>query len=336
MTLSDLEHFRNLLIERQENVTQWINTAASPDPENGRKAQALLQEIKEALNRVSTQSYGECTVCHGEVEHHRLEIQPTVEICLDCISREEKTQLEEELFLASKMHRALLPQTIADVPGFEVAAKSLAARMVGGDYYDFLPASGGDSRIVIADAMGKGIPAGLLMSNLQGALRIMAEEDVSPRALVARLNSWLCRNVPVTKFVSLALAALESGTDRVSRVTIANAGHCAPILLRYDGTIEMVQSTGGVLGIHSDFTFGEQELKLYPGDLLLFYTDGVTEAEDTQGEMFGEERLLQYLCEGRGKSLQELLDGLLTRVQTFSSRSEPEDDYTVIALRKML
>ncbi len=337
MTLSDLEHFRNLLLERQDNVQQWMETGTGLAAGAVEKAQALLIEIKEALKRVDNKSFGECQVCHGEVERHRLEVQPTAHICLECISGAEKTQLEEELYLASKIHRALLPQDIARIDGFEIAVKSLAARSVGGDYYDFFPSNTEEiTRVVIADAMGKGLPAGLLMSNIQGALKILSEDIESPSLLITRLNRWLCHNVPVTKFVSLACVAIESGADNRSRIVQTNAGHCPPLLVRSDGSIEKLNPTGGVLGVHEAFEYCEETLYLDRGDLLLLYTDGVTEAENGAGEMFDESRLIEFLKGHHSReSLEELLTGLHDEVMKFSGHKDLQDDLTVIAVRKI-
>ncbi|SYZ72705.1 putative Serine phosphatase [Candidatus Zixiibacteriota bacterium] len=336
MTLSDLEHFRNLLLERQDNIQQWIEAGAGGTTESKEKAQALLVEIKTALGRVEHQTYGECKVCHGEVERHRLEVQPTSQVCLECISKEEKAQLEEELFLASKIHRALLPHDIARIDGFEVAVKSLAARTVGGDYFDFFPSeTDGPTRVVIADAMGKGLPAGLLMSNIQGALKILSEEIESPSQLITRLNRWLCHNVPVTKFVSLACVAIESEADDRSRIIQANAGHCPPVLVRHSGAIERLNPTGGVLGVHDAFDYCEETLYLDRGDLLLLYTDGVTETENESGEMFDESRMIEFLKANHSMlSLEALLAGLYDEVMKFSGHKDLQDDFTIIAVRK--
>ena len=336
MTLSDLEHFRNLLIERSANLAGWLDAPSAAGEEDVHKAQLLLSLIKEALGRVDDHTFGTCKVCQEGVELHRLEVQPITEVCLGCISKQEQSQLEEELFLASKIHRALLPQTIGKIDGFEVAVKSLAARMVGGDYYDFLPANGnGMARVVIADVMGKGIPAGLLMSNVQGALRVLAEEIDSPRLLLSRLNHWICRNVPVTKFVSLACIGVETGFGKSSRLLLANAGHCPPLIVRSDGRVEELEPTGGVLGVHEGFDYQECNHELYPDDLILLYTDGVTEAEDQDGEMYGEGRLIEFVSTRRTDPLETLLYDLLSSVRGFSPKPELADDYTVIALRKL-
>ena len=189
-------------------MTSLLGSMGGDNSNEAQKVQSLLGEIKAALGRVEDQSFGTYVVCKGTVELYRLEVQPVAEICLTYITDKEREQLEEGLFLASKIHRALLPQSIEKIDGFDIAAKSLAARSIGGDYYDFLPSSNnGPTRIVIGDGMGSGLPAGLLMSNIQGAMRILSEEIESPRVLISRLNRWLCRNIPVTKFISLACIA---------------------------------------------------------------------------------------------------------------------------------
>ncbi len=335
MTLSDLEHFRNLLVGRQQNILEWLDSPVAATNGDIHKAQSLLTEIREALGRMEAHDYGTCVVCKGEIEHDRLEIQPAAQVCLDCISQRERTQLEEELFLASKIHRALLPQTVARIEGFEVAVRSLAASMVGGDYYDFLsPENGGATRIIIADTMGKGLPAGLLMSNIQGALRILSEDIQSPRKLVARLNQWLIHNVQVTKFISLICAAIENGREPAGFV-YANAGHCPGILVRQGGAVELLEPTGGVLGVHDAFIYEEKHLDIFPGDLLLLYTDGVSEAKNTAEEEFGEERLTAYACAHAGEPLKEFIDGLIGEVREFTGFPEFEDDFTLMVLRRV-
>ena len=335
MTVAELERFRNLLLDREQNIKEMLNSSCTVCDDDAAKVQSLLSQIKDALGRVENHTFGECKVCHESVELHRLEVQPVREVCLGCITPEEQSQLENELFLASKIHRALLPQSIGRIDGFDVAVKSLAARIVGGDYYDFLPSgNNGTSRIIIADVMGKGLPAGLLMSNVQGAMRILAEDIGSPRELISRLNRWLCRNVPITKFVSLACVALETRSSRRTEIVCANAGHCPPLIVRSDGGIEPIDPTGGVLGVHEDFSYTESTHALNPGDAVLLYTDGVTEAENEQDEQFGENRLFEFLRKNRKTHPGALIDELFSQVHEFTQKTELSDDLTVIALRK--
>ncbi len=334
MTLDDLEHFRNLLIEREKAVRDWLDSSPPVTDAEIRRAQLLLDQIRTALERVNGHSYGICEVCHGDLELYRLEVQPVREVCLGCISEQERDELENELFLASKIHRALLPQTMARVEGLEVAVKSHAARLVGGDYYDFLPAVRGiGTRVVIADVMGKGVPAGMLMSNVQGATRILAEEIESPALLMARLNRWLCRNVPVTKFVSMACIAIDPLTGGAARLTQTNAGHCPPLIIRKTGEIERLDPTGGVLGVHEGFEYTECVHEIHRGDLVILYTDGISEAANPAGDQFGEERLIEFVLRRKFDSLESLLNSLVDRVREFSGCVDLADDCTAVSFR---
>jgi hypothetical protein len=140
MTVSDLEKFKNLILQREENLTALIESPEGINRADEEKLQTLFAQMQSALKRIEDRTFGACKVCKGEMELHRLEIQPVVDVCLECITTEERTILEEELTLAGKIHRALLPQAVQNIEGFELAVKSLAARTVGGDYYDFIPA----------------------------------------------------------------------------------------------------------------------------------------------------------------------------------------------------
>ncbi len=333
MTVAELEHFRDLLLAREENLNSLKDTAFL-NRDQSLKVQELLTEIKEALERVESNAFGICRVCQMELGKEHLEIQPAAEVCLDCISKQDQAQLEEDLHLASKVHRALLPQAVTRIDGFEVAVKSLAARIIGGDYYDFLPGRQENSvRIVIADTMGKGLPAGLLMCNVQGTLRILADDIPSPARLIARLNQWICRNVPVTKFISLFCLNVETGLD--GKFTFVNAGHCPPVMFRSNGDIERFQPTGAVLGVTEKFDYQEGISIFNPGDLMLLYTDGVTDARNARGEMFEELRLLDYVSQHFDESPADIVMDLLDEIRVFSGKSDFDDDLTVVALRRL-
>lgn len=335
MTISDLEHFKNLLLEKEHSAQFWLESIRTTSKKDISAVRNMLMQINDALGRVENGTYGQCRVCKGEVEHYRLEVQPITEVCLDCISRQEKSQLEEELYLAGKIHRALLPQNAEVIDGFEVAVKSLAARTVGGDYYDFLNHPSGEVRIIVADTMGKGIPAGLMMSNIQGTLRILAEDQGSTGQLLARLNRILCRNLPVTKFVSMVCLSITPGDVSNGSFSYANAGHNPPMLLKPDGNLIRLEPTGGVLGVHDEFEFETRQMPLSSRDLLVLYTDGITEAEDGSGNMYSEKRLADWLKLHRSEPAREVIDGLLKDVGSFSKNGELEDDSTLLVLRRL-
>lgn len=336
MTVHDLEHFRNLLVEREHLLHDLLREPEACCPGDIDKVKSLLNDIKAAVGRVENGSYGTCKVCKDGVELHRLEVQPVEEICLGCITTEERNKLEEELFLASKIHRALLPQSFEKIEGFEMSVRSIAARIIGGDYYDFLPMQNSDFvRIVVADTMGKGLPAGMLMSNVQGALRIFAETLESPKELIGRLNKWLCRNIPVTKFVSLTCAAIEQGSGEANQIIFTNAGHLPGLLIRKNGKIDWLESNSGVLGVHEGFQYEERNLAISSGDMLVLYTDGVTEAANSNDIMFGENRLAEFVLANRNQEIDSMLNNLQSEILSFSGRKEFEDDYTILAIRKL-
>lgn len=335
MNVADLEHFRNLLFERERNLNELLDSDALVDADNIGKVRTLMEQIKDAFHRIENHSYGECKVCHGSIEKVKLELEPETEICLDCISEEEKALLEEELYVASKIYRALLPQEIGTIDGFDLAVKFISAGTVGGDYYDFLsPTKAGESRIVIADTVGKGLPAGLLISNLQGALRIFSEEIDSPSLLLTRLNQWFCRNLPTTKFVSMVCLHIGPQAGKSARVSYANAGHWPPILIRKNGDAERLDPTGGLLGVHKDFIYKEMSMQMDAGDLLVLFTDGITEARNIEGKMYEETGLIKFLQSNHFESCEALLNNLISNVIDFSGRPKFADDMTVIALHK--
>lgn len=335
MDVAELEFFKSYLTQREKGLTELLSSLASFSAEETAKVRSLLREIKEALSRVEDKTYGRCSICDGKVEHHRLIVQPAATVCLECISDSERAQLEEELSVASKIHRKLLPQDIPVIEGFDVAVKAEASRMVGGDYYDFLKTSNGDrTRIIIADSMGKGIPGGLLMSNLQGALRVLSEMTDCSATLLTDLNQWICHNIPMTKFISLFCIELPSPSETDATITYTNAGHPPPILLRNNGEIQLLQAAGIVLGVHESSAYASADIEIEPGDMLLMYTDGVTEAQNQQGEMFDEERLLEFVKSHAEQDPESLLDDLVSEIREFKGNWDLDDDFTVLALRK--
>ncbi len=337
MQVEDLEHFRSLLLERSQHLAAWLNGSAGADSQEVEKVQVLVAQIKAALERIEGESYGTCAVCSGHLDYFQLEAQPEATICIACLDKTERTLLEEDLNMASKMQRALLPSQVPDIDGFAAAARWTAARVVGGDYYDFLPCDGADqfSRVVIADAMGHGVSAALLMSNLQGALRVLSLEARSPAELVGRLNQWLCRNVATTKFISMVNLCLERTDSRETLLTYVNAGHCPPILARRDGSIERLDATGGVLGIHEQFRYRERTTSLWSGDLVMLYTDGITEATNSLDEQFEDHRLTDFVQSHRKEDVDAILDKLRHEIDRFCGSSSRDDDLTVIVLRKL-
>ena len=241
---------------------------------------------------------------------------------------EQLRQREQEIAEARAIQQGLLPKEIPQLPGYEIACAWQSALTVGGDYYDIL--SFGDDRLglCIADVAGKGLPAAFLMANLQAAVRGLASAALSPDALCVRLNTLLCRNTTEDRFITLFYAQLD-GASR--RLRYASAGHNPPFLLRRDASCERLGEGGGVLGIFPDQTYAMGAVQLAPGDRVVLFTDGVTEASNPAGEEFGEERLLALLREYRALSAEELQKTILAAADQFSG-GHWHDDATLLVL----
>lgn len=235
---------------------------------------------------------------------------------------------EQEVAKARSIQQGLLPSSIPQQPGYEIAGAWQPAQMIGGDYYDVLAFDEATLGLCIADVAGKGLPAALLMSNLQAGVRGLASRSLPPNGLCTRLNSLVCHNTGGDRFITLFYAQLD-GPGR--RLSYTNAGHNAPVLLHRDGSYERLQAGGAVLGILPVQKFAIGTAQLAPGDRVVFFTDGVTESCDEGGDEFGEARLLQLLQEHRAASASRLLELILATVCEFS-RGHWQDDATLLVL----
>jgi sigma-B regulation protein RsbU (phosphoserine phosphatase) len=235
---------------------------------------------------------------------------------------------EREIAEARAIQEKLLPREIPQMPGYEIASAWQSARLVGGDYFDILPLDEKMLGICIADVAGKGMPAALLMSNLQAAVRGLSSLSLAPNLLCSRLNSIVYRNTDSDRFITFFYAQLEGP---LRRLTYVNAGHNAPFVVRSDGSHERLREGGPVLGVFATRDFEMGSAQLSPGDRVILFTDGVTEACGAEGEEFGEARLLHLLEDHRGLSADELQAKILDAVGEFSG-GRWQDDATLLVL----
>ncbi len=243
----------------------------------------------------------------------------------------ERARLESELDVARRIQARLLPSHAPDVAGLEIAGHSESAREIGGDYYDHIPVGGDRVLMVIADVSGKGVPAALLMSAFRASLMSQDAGATDPSGVASRLNNFLHRSVDPGKFVTAFVGFLDGPSGRF---VYANAGHNPPVLLRANGDVEMLTAGGLILGILPDSPFESGTADLAPGDLLVLYTDGVTEGADATGEQWGEERLVECMKRRRGESCEALANGIVREVRAFEGESGPADDITVLVARR--
>ncbi|HKR59061.1 MAG TPA: SpoIIE family protein phosphatase [Pyrinomonadaceae bacterium] len=250
------------------------------------------------------------------------------QIDIDAARRRASEHLDQELAEAEEIQRALLPKELPQLEGLEIAIAWRPARAVGGDYFDVLKFSDRHTGICIADVAGKGMSAALLMSHAQAVLKSLAAETVTPDSLCARINSVVCENIVPNRFISCFYALLDTQTKTVS---YTNAGHYAPILVR-DGRCLRLTGGGPVLGVFPNQTYELHEIALQSGDCLLLFTDGASEALDTNGEEFGEERLQKLLISGSELSAAELRESIIAAVTEFGDGSF-HDDVTLMVLK---
>jgi phosphoserine phosphatase RsbU/P len=245
---------------------------------------------------------------------------------------EQRKKLEQELALAEETQKSLLPQTLPNVRNLKIHAFSKPTRYVGGDFYDFAELETGELFGVIADVSGKGVSASLLSSMLLGCLQMQIRAGLSLDEAVKRLNRFLLEKTSASRFVTMFLFILNSdGTGKY-----ISAGHNPTYLFRAAvGQIEELQSNNMIVGAFQFATYEAGALKLDPGDILLAYSDGLTEAENVSGEMLGEETVKKVLLSEAPSGSQQLEQKLLSTVQGFTAGRSPTDDITLIIVERV-
>lgn len=229
---------------------------------------------------------------------------------------------------ARRIQESLLPTRLPKVEGLEIAASWQPMREVSGDYFDVIKLGEEKVAICVADVEGKGLPAAMLMANLQAAVRSLAPQTLAPGDLCERLNRTMLQNSAGHKLITMFYAVIDTAQGKMSYV---NAGHNPPVLARQDGSCERLLTGGSMLHIFADSSFETAEITLTPGDRLLIFTDGAVECCDSSNEEFGEERLMQILLDRRAEDAETLLRSVTRTVTNFSGGNF-QDDMTVIAL----
>lgn len=241
------------------------------------------------------------------------------------------SRMREQVHLAAEIQGHLLPSTVPTIPGYEVAGRSVAAQEIGGDYYDFIPLTEGRWSICIGDVSGKGLPASLLMANVQASMRLLAMWDTPPWTAMQFANRLLFQSTSPEKFVTFFSSTLDSVGHRLR---FCNAGHNPPLLLSRSGS-KQLRTKGIVLGMMPDFQYSEEVVKLEPGSIVVMFSDGVTEAINSHEEEFGEVRLTRIIDRERWRSAAEILDAVFDAVQSHVGKQPQYDDMTLVVLKRL-
>lgn len=248
----------------------------------------------------------------------------------------EKRRMDQDLAVAHEIQRILLPSSAPDIAGYQISGINIPARQVSGDYYDYIRIDPDHCGIAIADVSGKGIPASLIMAMCRSVLRSQAPAQLSPAAVLRAVNAQLFPDIKEDMFISMAYAILDA---REPGITLCRAGHDAPLLYRArDRTISKINPPGMALGIDSGGVFnrvnGDFSVTLEPDDCLILYTDGVTEALDSDGMEFGMERVIASILESASDGAAGMIARLTDDLRAFIGPHPQNDDVTLIAIRK--
>jgi sigma-B regulation protein RsbU (phosphoserine phosphatase) len=258
------------------------------------------------------------------LEGKNLELQRAVEM-----GNTRSKQQEQELAKAREIQEGLLPKKIPQIKGLDVAGTWQPASTVGGDYFDVLKFGEKKIGVCIGDVVGKGISAALLMANLQASFRAFASEELSPGTLVGKLNEVISNNIAPDKFVTFWYCTIDTNE---STLTYASAGHWPPILFHKSGEGILLRGVGGTpLGILPDWNYEEEAFPLSSGDRLVLYTDGLTEAMNSDQQEFGERRLLDLCGNNTALSASELLAAIRKEVVSFCNGNF-QDDFTLVVV----
>jgi sigma-B regulation protein RsbU (phosphoserine phosphatase) len=335
MNKKNLIKFRHAVTEHRENLMTLLESDSHRKEIHlgGAPVQEVTNVISlhdKALNRIDCGEFGQCRECGGKVEPKRLELDFTTCVCLDHYTESQKRILERDLELAARVQRQLLPCAVPVLPGVQIAAHTAPAHVVGGDYFDFFSYPDGSQGVVIADVMGKGLSASMLMSSLQASVRILGPEHTGLHSLANRLNRLFLYNVKLVSFISVFLVRLDEQEDMLY---YCNAGHNPAIWWEAaSNTIHWLKPTGPAIGLTQSASFKSKELPFSPGDLLLLYTDGLVEAQNPGGEEFGKERLAAYVKEYYNRSAELFISGLRETAKDFAGGFH--DDMTLMVIKK--
>jgi sigma-B regulation protein RsbU (phosphoserine phosphatase) len=335
-----LERVRKGLLQKRDSLTAWLHATPSGKkevllgPSTEQSVQARLDGIDAAITKADSKTLGKCEICHGEVDPALLEVDYTASVCIEHLSEEERRHLESELELAQRVQKMLLPPEAPHIPGLEVAAFSRPAQFVGGDYFDFIDFNNGSHGLAIADVAGHGVAASLQMASIQALLRALVPVHTSPAQVMSQVHKLFIHNIRFDTFVTFFMGAFDASTKTLA---FCNAGHQPPLVLhksRSNGdSVDMLLPTGAAIGLIEEAEFGEKTIQLQEEDLLVLYTDGVTEAVNRQNHEFGRERLATLSRQLNSKPTQQVVQEIRQGLGKFSEGKPFADDITIVVCR---
>jgi sigma-B regulation protein RsbU (phosphoserine phosphatase) len=315
---------REQLVERRRRVAAAISSAGP-----NLQLTALLSEVDAALERFKSGTYGLCETCHEAVEGDRLIANPLERFCLDHLSAAEQRALEDDLSLAARIQRGLLPNRNLRADGWHFDYGYEPARLVSGDYVDIIQ-DGEDLYFILGDVSGKGVAASMLMAKLHAVFRSLIPLHLGVDQLTERASRLFGESTLPGQYATLICGrASKNGA-----LSICNAGH-PPALLARNGKIDQISATGLPLGMFPNQQFSAGNLKLENGDTLILYTDGVPDALNSQDEEYGMSRLTHAATASWSGAVEKFVADCLSDLATFRGGCRRFDDISIMGIRRV-
>jgi len=339
MTVAAMHAMHALELSMQERLVDGRERLAEALPMAGPETTALeglLAEVEQALHRLESGRFGACEACDGVVELDRLAVDPLVRVCLDCLSAAERRALEHDLETAAAVQAAMLPPADLAAAGWELRFEHRPAGPVSGDFCDLLEPErpGAPLHLVFGDAAGKGVSGSLLTSQLHAVFRSLLAVERPLPALLTDANRMFSRHIPVSRFATVVCGRLAADGG----VEMVNAGHPPPLVLRRGAggglRVERLSTPGLPLGLFACSEYAAAHTRLEPGESLVLFTDGLSEALDGGGEEYGAARLARCLERYEGASATEIAAACLDDLVRFGGGRAAHDDLALLVVRR--
>jgi serine phosphatase RsbU (regulator of sigma subunit) len=310
---------------RQSIVGQRVRTLIAVPLQTRDRIIGLIYVDSPSLTRVFTKDDLNLLTVMANTAATRIENERLAEI------EHQERLMARDLEQAAEIQMRHLPSAAPSLPGLDLAGHNAPCRTVGGDYYDFFPYPNGRVAMVLGDVSGKGMPASLLMMSLQARVQVLIEEPENLAAVMTRLNRLTATTCPSNRFITFFMCLLDGASGEL---IFANAGHNPPLLMRADGKAEWLEAGGCPLGIMAAMKYDEARNQLGPGDVLVVFSDGVTDANDPQEKEFGEERLATAVRDHRTESSATILEAVNRAIADWTQGTPLPDDLTLLIARR--
>ncbi len=338
-----LSQLRESVLQKRDRLLEWRRTTRPSErslrlgPAGEGALRRHLEVLDSTAEAADAQSLGICEVCHEHVEDRLLELDYTACVCLEHLSADQMRSLETELELAQSVQRSFLPRSVPESRYLQTAAFSRPAQIVGGDYFGFYSLENGSEGVAIADVAGHGVSASMHVAGMHALLQSLVPANTSPAAVLEQVHRLFVHNVSYTMFVTAFLAAYD---PRTRTLTYCNAGHNPPLLITDGGSgqapvLRELRPTSPAVGLVEGAWFDDAKVQVKAGDLLVLYTDGVSEATGEADEELGEERLARVAQEHLHEPAVEILQALRGALERHLD-GRPAADDTTIVVQKIL